>query len=217
MENPVTKSQLLRALGGAAFALDEPVQAYSVMKDAAPGLPDAFPVVANRLPDLLEALRQMETSLKAATDDEEKPEAKENYGAAIKLAEECRVQSGYLQDLFEAVEGATVEEVLCQLLEAAVAVMPAILGSEDALVEKLRQALAEVSQLKPSLEKPPKASGGVVTLNNYDKGTQFYHGGKGDQNHLSGSGVMITGKGATNHFGQGYAPRKFDRRTSDSG
>ncbi|KLU80988.1 hypothetical protein MAPG_00084 [Magnaporthiopsis poae ATCC 64411] len=179
-------------------------KAYSCIGDVAVGLPDAFPVVAKRLPDLLEALTEIKSGLEATTAGQEKPEAKEKHGAALQLAEACRVQAGYLEVLIEAAEGDTVEGVLRKLLEAAVDVAPALLGGDDdARVKKLREALAEVSQLQPSLEKPTKDRG-AVTLNNYDQGLQFYHGGEGDQNHNSGSGVMITGRGATNNFGQGY-------------
>lgn len=229
MENAVTKSSLSWALGEAIFALDKSAKAYSCIGEVAVGLPDAFPVVAKRLPDLLAALRGIESSLEATPADQEKPEAKEKYGAALQLAEACRVQAGYLQGLIEAVtpraagetikvrmaryraavekvEGGTVEGVLRKLLEAAVNVAPALLdGNDDERVEKLREALAEVSQLQPSLEKPTKDRGSV-TLNNYDQGMQFYHGGEGNQNHNSGSGVMITGRGATNNFDRGYGP-----------
>ncbi|RYP81457.1 hypothetical protein DL769_001970 [Monosporascus sp. CRB-8-3] len=211
MPGEATKSQVLRSLDEAAYAFKRTIKSCDAIQDVA-GLPEAFPVVAKRLSVLVALLESMKTYLETG---QETQEIKEKYTAVYQLAEVSRKQAGYLQDLFVAVtaandavpkleryrkavadgDGTRIESVLKDLLERAVNVAVAPLVGDD-LIKELQEALEEVAALKPSLKEDPK---GAVTLNNYSEGSQFYHGGKGNQNHCSG-GIQITGDSATNNI-----------------
>jgi len=211
MPGEITKGRLLGSLDDATRALQRAVASCAAVQDVK-GLPEAFPVVANRLPILPRLLESIEMYLKSG---QESNETKEKYSAVHQLAEECRTQARYLEDLFGAVtatkhdmpameryrkavsdgEGMRIESVLKDLLEQAidVAVEPFV---GDDVNKELQETLNEIAALKPSLK---EQAGGHTTLNNYSSGNQFQHSGQGDQNHCSG-GIQITGKGTTNHI-----------------
>ncbi|KAK3302954.1 uncharacterized protein B0T15DRAFT_538641 [Chaetomium strumarium] len=210
----ITKSQLLRLIDDAAYALKKTEKSFNTdnANDGFNGLPDAFPAVAKRIPVLSKALASVEAYI---GDREETQEVKEKYQDIRKLAKACQRDAGYLQDLFSAVtesnedapklkryrqavedlNGKRIETVGKELLEMALDTLaPPLVDAE--LVKELQDAVEEISKLKPSLKDEPK---GAVTLINHGSGSQFHHGGKGNQNQCLG-GVMVTGNGATNHI-----------------
>ncbi|OTA86001.1 hypothetical protein M434DRAFT_15977 [Hypoxylon sp. CO27-5] len=210
MGGQVKKDQVIRTLDNATYALSGALGQCTADQDFT-GLGDAFPVVAKRLPILLQTLESMKVSLGNA---EEKEELKKKYKAVSQFAEVCRSQAGYFQDIFAAIavndsvpklehyrnavadaDGARIESVMRKLLDQAVDVAAAPLVSDD-LIEKLEHAQDEVAALGPFLKDDHRGS---TTLNNYGGGSQFYHNGNGNQNHCSG-GVQVNGDGSTNHF-----------------
>ncbi|KAI1414900.1 hypothetical protein F5Y13DRAFT_10067 [Hypoxylon sp. FL1857] len=210
MPGEITKEMVLRTLDDANYALKKAVNSCKADQDFS-SLPEAFPVIAKHLPILSQTLESMSQYL---ADSEETNEIKQRYAAICRLAEMCRKQAGYLQDIFIAIAannaipkleqyrkavansgGIRIESIIQNLLEQAVevAVVPLV---GDALIKELQGAREEVAALGPSLKEDPKE---MMTLNNYGEGNQFYHGGTGHQNHCAG-GIQITGDGATNHI-----------------
>jgi hypothetical protein len=218
MQNPnvkmaITKSQLLRLLDNAAYAMGNTEKSLKtdVANDDFKGLPDAFPTVAKRIPVFRKVLKSVQSYI---VDGEETPEVKGKYPGLSKLAKSCQRDAGYLQDIFSAVtdsnedtpkleryreavvdgKGRRIETVGKELFKMALdTVAPPLVDAE--LVKEMREAFEEISRLKPSLKDGPK---GAVTLINNGSGSQFSHSGKGDLNTCSG-GIMITGRGATTH------------------
>ncbi|KAK4235191.1 hypothetical protein C8A03DRAFT_36976 [Achaetomium macrosporum] len=192
----ISKSQLPRLIDDAAYALKKTEKSFkrtektdAVIGDFK-GLPDAFPVVAKRVPVLPKLLDSIEAYISA---EKETQEAKERYAGVGKLAKSCQREAAYLHDLFSAVtdpdedvpkleryrqavadgNGKRIETVLKDLLEKALqAVAPPLIDGK--LVKELQEAFEEVSKLKPSLKEEPK---GAVTLISNGSGSQFYHGG----------------------------------------
>ncbi|KAI4861170.1 hypothetical protein F4820DRAFT_434583 [Hypoxylon rubiginosum] len=218
MPNEKTKAQVIRALKTATYNFTNAVNSCNDIQDIA-DLPEAFSVISKHLPVVSQTLNLMSQNLE---NGEETPEIKEKYTAVYQLAEMCREQADYLQDIFAAVtavEGATerleqyrdavngaddtrIESAMQNLLKQAVNVATVPLVDED-LVKQLQIARQEVAALRPSLKEDNK---GRVMLINKAGGTQFYHGGKGHQNHCSG-GIQITGNDAHNHI----ASDKYDQ------
>ncbi|OTA68562.1 hypothetical protein K449DRAFT_398919 [Hypoxylon sp. EC38] len=210
MGGQVKKDQVIRTLDNATYALSGALGRCNADQDFT-GLGDAFPVVAKRLPILLQTLESMKGHL---GNTEEKEEFKKKYKAVSQFAEICRSQAGYFQDIFTAIavndsvpkidhyhnavadaDGARIESVMRKLLDQAVNVAVVPFVSDD-LIEELERARDEVGALGPSLKDVHRGS---TTLNNYAGGSQFYHNGNGNQNHCSG-GVQVNGDGATNNF-----------------
>jgi hypothetical protein len=176
------------------------------------GLPEALYVTAKSLPLLSILLRSLETSL---GESEETKERGEKYEATYQFAELCQQQAKYLEAILKAVATddtsvtahekystavgengeVAVEGIMKTLLKRAISLADTQLADDD-LKSRLQIAFEEVDKLKPSLDEDSK---GNVSIKNFGAGNQFYHGGRGHQNHCSG-GIQITGNGATNHM-----------------
>ncbi|PFH55589.1 hypothetical protein XA68_17988 [Ophiocordyceps unilateralis] len=214
------EDQVLRSLDNALYTLKRTIKTSGDVQDVV-GLPEAFPVVIKHLLILFKILESIETFFKQQNRAEE--EMDDEYMAVYQLAEMCRKRAEYLQDLFDSVKttpnnptpkmeryrkvvtdsaDATIESVLKDLLEQAANLAAAPLVDDD-LANELRESLEEVAALKPSLDQDTNK--GSTALYNYSSGTQFYHGGPGNQNHCSG-GTQITGNNSTNHMSTSSNP-----------
>ncbi|KAL7949507.1 hypothetical protein V8C42DRAFT_341464 [Trichoderma barbatum] len=209
--NGPSKAQVARLLPIAAFVLDKTAESWASIHEIL-DLPEALYAAANGLPLLPIVLRALESCLKTG---EGTDELKGRYVAIIQFAEQCQKRVNYLNTIFDAVTmnddsttteekyrtaadkcgGVAIEVVMKDLLQRATNLAAALLTDED-LKAKLQAALDEVAKLKPSLA---EATRGYVSLQNYGHGNQFYHGGKGHQNHCKG-GIQNTGDGYTIHM-----------------
>ncbi|KAM0487200.1 hypothetical protein ACHAPX_000470 [Trichoderma viride] len=208
-----SKNSVITSLDKAAVDLQSIITTCSEITIA---LPDAFTVVAKNLPLLLKTIENIKKNLEEAR-IQEAQQLKERFAAVYQLSSRFQDRSEYLQALFEAISsskttpnidkyrevvieenGLRIEVVLKHLLQQTLDVATAPLVDED-LVNELKAAFDEVASLQPSLAEESKG----VVLNNHGLGNQFYHGGRGNQNHCSG-GIQVTGDGATNHIGGGY-------------
>ncbi|CAG9982112.1 unnamed protein product [Clonostachys byssicola] len=213
-----TKGQVLRSLRDAISSLKETTATCCNAIQENSDLHEAFLVVSRHLPCLLNTFTTIETHLKSQT--EEIPEIKEMYPDIRLVADEYRNPVRSIEDLFESVKGVKGEErtkryraavqecndrkvegVMLDLLERAIDIAQAPLVSDEQ-IEQLRNALAEIRKLPPSLE---DVTTGGFTMINHGSGNQFYHGGKGSMNYSSG-GLMVTGDNHNAHYSYSAGP-----------
>ncbi|KAK7422691.1 hypothetical protein QQX98_001479 [Neonectria punicea] len=218
-----TKTQALRQLETATFVLSRAIESCGTVGDNA-DIPKAFPAVGKRLPLLAEILRSIQAHLKSTT--AEADQTKDLYPDIKQLADECYQQIPHLQALFDTISttedsikkieqyrkavqgggGKRVEKVMIDLLDGVSLVAVEPLVSEEQ-IKMLQEALDEMKKLPPSLaDEDP--SGGTV-LYNYGPGNQFYHGGKGHQNHCSG-GFQVTGDNSGARYTYAEKPKEKD-------
>ncbi|KAJ0165518.1 hypothetical protein CTA2_10962 [Colletotrichum tanaceti] len=209
-----SKLQVLASLEDALRPLQRAAASCATLKEAT-DLPEAFSVVAKRLPVVVKVFTAVQAYLQTTAADA--PEAEGQYATLKKAADESFTQARCLENLLypvaskgdaasrlleyrKVVENGDVkmvEEVAKVLLESAQqAAKPPMV--DDQLLKELEEALDEVAKLKPSLN---GTRAGPASVNNYGSGTMFYHGGRGHQNHNAG-GFMITGENrdATYHY-----------------
>ncbi|KAL5617976.1 hypothetical protein FOVSG1_000198 [Fusarium oxysporum f. sp. vasinfectum] len=203
MSNPeVSKQQALRALETTIFVLGQAIESCCIA-ESAPDIPKAFSIVAKHLPAVEQVFSSARNHLKSSKEETE--QVKELYPVVKHVSDEGCGQVRFIENLFDTVtqdgekmeryasavkngDGKKVETIMVELLTNASLVAVDPLVSQDN-IETLQQALEEVKKLPPSLE--GDRSAGVV-LNNSGSGNQFYHGGRGNQNHCSG-GFQVNG------------------------
>jgi hypothetical protein len=212
----ISKAHAIRQVRKALSALQSAASAESsgtVIE--ATDLPQAFSVVARRLPLSVEIFTSLETYLGSVGEDKDNQELKNMYPVVKDVADACSHHVETLEVLFETVTqsdkntqdmltsyreavqyngGRLVEKVMLDLLKeiALVCVEPFATREQ---IQELQAALHEVQGLPPSLN---DVLGTGIVMNNTGSGNQFYHGGKGDQNNCSG-GLQVTG---VNHHAQ---------------
>ncbi|KAM0195663.1 hypothetical protein ACHAPA_008108 [Fusarium lateritium] len=201
----VTKTQVLRALDTSIFVLGQAIASCCTLKDAS-DTPKAFYVVAKHLPVIEQVITSARNQLKTGKDETE--QIKELYPVLKHVADESCGQVRSIQNLFDTVaqdgengtkmdcyalavkggDGKKVETLMVELLTNAILAAVEPLVSQEQIVI-LHGAWEETRRLPPSLEEDRDAG---VVLNNSGSGNQFYHGGKGNQNHCSG-GFQVNG------------------------
>ncbi|KAK4066603.1 hypothetical protein Trihar35433_7030 [Trichoderma harzianum] len=211
--NDSSKTQVTRSLSVAAFVLERTADSWATVQQVI-GLPEALYVVGKTLPILPILLKSLESSIKSS---EETKDLKENFAAVYRFAELSQQQAKYFDAIFDAIStadnhntkeekyriaaekygGKPIEAILKDLLQQAASLATELVADED-LKSSLQAAYDEVAKLTPSLAEGPK---GAVSVNNYGDGTQFYHGGEGNQNHNAG-GSQYNGNGCTFHVAQ---------------
>ncbi|RGP72616.1 hypothetical protein FLONG3_6624 [Fusarium longipes] len=200
-----TKPQVLRALDTTMFVLGQAMDSCAIDENAS-GIPEAFSVVAKHLEIVEQVLGSARTVLKSTKDESE--QIKELYPVVKHVADESCGQLRSIENLFDTItqdgetgtkieryakaikssDGKRVETIMVELLTNAslVAIQPLV---SQETIKNLQGALEEVKRLPPSLEEDRSAG---VILNNNGSGNQFYHGGRGNQNHCSG-GFQVNG------------------------
>jgi N-terminal domain on NACHT_NTPase and P-loop NTPases len=198
---------VVRALGKAIDPLKRAITTSEGVEEP-PGLPKAFPVVAERLPIALKVLTCIQTNLELKKTDQEIQSVQDAFLETIHAAGECTTLAGRLEDLFAEVEGSeddittkmnryrsavgsddTIEKVMKNLLGLLVQLAKAPpMSAED--LKELKEALEEVRKLPASLDTEARMG---PTLNNYGNGIQLGHFGTGHQNLNSAGGVQLTG------------------------
>ncbi|KAJ4863139.1 hypothetical protein T069G_04093 [Trichoderma breve] len=209
-----SKTQVTRSLSVAAFVLERTADSWATVQQII-GLPEALYVVGKTLPILPILLKSLESSIKSS---EETKDLKENFAAVYRFAELSQQQAKYFDAIFDAISTADnhntkeekyriaaekygrkpIEAILKDLLQRAASLATELVADED-LKSSLQAAYDEVAKLTPSLPEVPK---GAVSVNNYGDGTQFYHGGEGNQNHNAGGGHQYNGNDCTFHVAQ---------------
>ena len=168
-------------------------------------VPEAFKIVARRLPFVSEILRTIKTKFS------EFPDA---YSDIKQMADDSRSLSRRLDELFETVEpddgkpfieryrqavgkGEKLEGVMKELLSriSDVAKLPFALVSSDELAQ-LEDALKEVKNAPPSLDEDRPG----YNFNNWSSGIMPVHLGKGHVNIHSGNGVQFNGNPSGGEF-----------------
>ncbi|PCD46473.1 hypothetical protein AU210_001879 [Fusarium oxysporum f. sp. radicis-cucumerinum] len=203
MSNPeVSKQQALRALETTIFVLGQAIESCCIA-ESAPDIPKAFSIVAKHLPIVEQVFSSARNHLKSSKEETE--QLKELYPVVKHVSDEGCGQLRSIENLFDTVtqdgekmeryasavksgDGKKVETIMVELLTNASLVAVDPLVSQDN-IETLQRALEEVKKLPPSLEEDRSAG---VVLNNSGSGNQFYHGGRGNQNHCSG-GFQVNG------------------------
>ncbi|KAF5554737.1 hypothetical protein FNAPI_6333 [Fusarium napiforme] len=198
----ITKLEALRALDTVIFVLGRAIHSCCIGEDAS-GIPKAFCVLENYLLVTKQVFISGQSVLESRKDETE--QMRELYPIIKHVADEGCLQLRAIQRLFDAVtqegdklerytsavrngDGKKVETIMLELLTntTLVAVEPIVCQEH---IEALQRALEDVKKLPPSLEEDRSAS---VVLNNSGPGNQFYHGGRGNQNHCSG-GFQVNG------------------------
>ncbi|KAK7598590.1 hypothetical protein V3481_000213 [Fusarium oxysporum f. sp. vasinfectum] len=188
----VSKQQALRALDTTIFVLGQAIDSCCIAEGAS-DIPKAFSIVAKHLPVIEQVFNSARNNLKSSKEETE--QVKELYPAVKHVVDEGCGQLRSIENLFDTVtqdggkmeryasavknsDGKKVETIMVELLTNASLVAVEPLG-----------ALEEMKKLPPSLEEDRSAG---VVLNNSGSGNQFYHGGRGNQNHCSG-GFQVNG------------------------
>lgn len=213
--NNRTKLQVTRELSGAAFVFEKAAEQWANIDETA-DLPEALYIAPQALAYIPMLLRSLEGYI---IEIQEANALKEKYGEIYEFAELCQKQVTYFNSIFEAVTssgkfptrdekyrlaaekcgGLPIEVAVKELLQEAIN-LATLLSDEDGLKSELQAAFDKVDKLKPSLTQTPK---GTISVNHYGRGNQFYHGGRGHQNHCEG-GIQITGDNATNNLTKEY-------------
>ncbi|KAF5686271.1 hypothetical protein FCIRC_2989 [Fusarium circinatum] len=212
----VSKQQALRALETTIFVLGQAIDSCCIAEDP-PDVPRAFSIVAKHLPVINQVFSSARTYLKQSKDEAE--EIKELYSDIKHVADSGCGQLRSIENLFDTVtqdgekmeryataikngDGKKVETIMVELLTntSLVAVEP-LVSQDD--IKILQGALEEVKKLPPSLEEDRSAG---VVLNNSGSGNQFYHGGRGNQNHCSG-GFQVNGDNQNARYTYEEKPR----------
>ncbi|KAF4340920.1 hypothetical protein FBEOM_5156 [Fusarium beomiforme] len=215
----VTKPHALRALDTTIFVLGQAIESCCIVKDAS-DIPKAFCTVAKHLPVVEQVFSSVRSVLKLSK--EETDQMKELYPVIKHVADNGCGQLRSMENLFDAViqdgekmeryasavnngDGKKVETIMVELLTNAslVAIEP-LVSQED--IKTVQGALEEVKKLPPSLEEDRSAG---VVLNNSGSGNQFYHGGRGNQNHYSG-GFQVNGDNQNARYTYAEKPRADD-------
>ncbi|KAF4946531.1 hypothetical protein FGADI_11169 [Fusarium gaditjirri] len=198
----VSKQQALRALDTTIFVLGQAIDSCCVAEGGS-DIPRAFGIVAKHLPVVAQAFGSARDYLKQSKEDVE--QVKELYPVIKHVADEGCGQLRSIENLFDTVtqegekmeryasavknsDGKRVETIMVELLTNASLVAVEPLVSQDD-ISILQGALEEMKKVPPSLEEDRSAG---VVLNNSGPGNQFYHGGRGNQNHCSG-GFQVNG------------------------
>ncbi|KAL6789203.1 hypothetical protein J3E68DRAFT_414009 [Trichoderma sp. SZMC 28012] len=212
LSSEANRAQITRSLSVAAFVLERTADSWGAIQKII-GLPEALYVVGKTLPILPILLKSLESSIKS---NEETKDSKESFAAAYRFAELSQQQAKYFDAIFDAISttdnhntkeqkyriaaekcgGKPIEAILKDLLQQATGLAADLVADED-LKSSLQTAYDEVAKLAPSLAEGTK---GPMSINNYGDGTQFYHGGEGNQNHNAG-GSQYNGNGCTFHVG----------------
>ncbi|OPB44041.1 hypothetical protein A0O28_0023590 [Trichoderma guizhouense] len=213
ISNNPSKIEVTKLLKKAVFSFGNEAESWTTI-DETLDLPEALYVAAKGLPLISILLKDLESSL----DSKESDELKDKYTAIYRFADLCLKRIDYLKSIVKAVTspgdptpkeekyreaaetcgGIAIEAVMKDLLQRAINLATSCL-TDDYLKSSLQAVLEEVVKLKPSLEEGWR---GQVSLRNYGQGNQFYHGGRGNQNHSQG-GNQFTGNGYTLHMGSG--------------
>ncbi|KAK2683974.1 hypothetical protein RAB80_001920 [Fusarium oxysporum f. sp. vasinfectum] len=198
----VSKQQALRALDTTIFVLGQAIDSCCIAEGAS-DIPKAFSIVAKHLPVIEQVFNSARNNLKSSKEETE--QVKELYPAVKHVVDEGCGQLRSIENLFDTVtqdggkmeryasavknsDGKKVETIMVELLTNASLVAVEPLVSQDD-ISTLQGALEEMKKLPPSLEEDRSAG---VVLNNSGSGNQFYHGGRGNQNHCSG-GFQVNG------------------------
>lgn len=198
----VSKQQALRALDTTIFVLGQAIDSCCIAEGAS-DIPKAFSIVAKHLPVIEQVFNSARNHLKSSKEETE--QVKELYPAVKHVADEGCGQLRSIENLFDTVtqdgekmeryasavknsDGKKVETIMVELLTNASLMAVEPLVSQDD-IKTLQGALEEMRKLPPSLEEDRSAG---VVLNNSGSGNQFYHGGRGNQNHCSG-GFQVNG------------------------
>ncbi|KAF5706042.1 hypothetical protein FGLOB1_7641 [Fusarium globosum] len=213
----VSKQQALRVLETTIFVLGQAIESCRIAEDAS-DIPIAFSTVAKHLPVIERVFSSARVYLKQSK--EETDQMKELYPVIKHAADGGCGQLRSIENLFDTVtqdgekmeryasavkngDGKKVETIMVELLTNASLVAVEPLVSQDD-INILQGALKEVKRLPPSLE--DDRSAGVV-LNNSGPGNQFYHGGRGNQNHCSG-GFQVNGDNQNARYTYGERPKE---------
>jgi hypothetical protein len=215
----VTKPQVVRAFDTAIFVLHQVIASCPLLKEAS-DTPKAIYVVAKHLPVIEQIFTSARTQLNSGTDETE--QIKDLYPVMKHIADESCGQVRSLENLFDtvtqnseygtkieryalAVKGGDrkkVETIMLELLtNASFAAVEPLVSQEHIMI--LQGALEEVRRLPPSLDEDRDPS---VVINNSGPGNQFYHGGKGNQNHCSG-GFQVNGDNQNAQFTYAEKPK----------
>ncbi|KAJ4009563.1 hypothetical protein NW752_009156 [Fusarium irregulare] len=197
-----TKPQVLRSLDVVLFVHSQAVDSCS-LDEGSLDIPQAFYAVSKHLPIVGEIFRSVKSQLRGSTEETE--QTREMYLAIKQVADDGCAQLRALDFPFDTMtqegnkmeryasavkscDGKKVENIMVELLTSIslIAVEPFVSQEEK---KRLLEGLEEVKKLPPSLE-GDRAAG--IVLNNSGSGNQFYHGGKGNQNHCSG-GFQVNG------------------------
>ena len=200
--NAVTKPQVLRSLDTFLFVHGQEVDSCC-LEEGSSDIPQAFHVVSKHLAITGDIFGSVRTQLKAT--NEETEQMKEKFLVIKQVADDGCAQLRALEILFDTMtqegskmeryasavkgcDGKRVETIMVELLTSMglIAVEPFVSQEET---KRLLEVLDEVKRLPPSLEEDRTAG---IVLNNSGSGNQFYHGGKGNQNHCSG-GFQVNG------------------------
>ena len=198
------------------------VQRTSKLCDTLAGstdLPEAFPVVASRLPVVIEALFAIKQSVTTISLQRgTRAYEEERYSSVARMGREIGTQVTQLETLYKAVtltdgdqgtklaqyrmavgKGERLEKVMKKLLDSLIHGSTAALVGEE-FTSRLRAALEEVRRLPASLE---DGDSDRHSFTNYGSGNQFNHAGSGSMNANLGNGPQITGDAthATMNFG----------------
>ncbi|KAL7955692.1 hypothetical protein V8C34DRAFT_316237 [Trichoderma compactum] len=184
--NNWTKLQVTRELSGAAFVFEKAAEQWANIDETA-DLPEALYIAPQALAYIPMLLRSLEVTyfnsiFEAVTSPSKFPTRDEKYRLAA-----------------EKYGGIPIEAAVRELLHEAINSVE-VLSDEDGLKSALQAQFDKVDKLKPSLTQNPK---GTISVNHYGRGNQFYHGGRGHQNHCEG-GIQITGDNATNNLTKEY-------------
>ncbi|KAF5984632.1 hypothetical protein FCOIX_2521 [Fusarium coicis] len=224
MSNPeVSRQQALRALETSIFVLGQATDSCCIAEDAI-DVPRAFFIVEKHLPVVERVFSSVRTYLKQSKEETE--QTKELYSVIKHVGDGGCGQLRSIEHLFDTVtqdgekmeryasavksgDGRKVETIMLDLLTNVSLVALDPLVSQDN-IETLHGALEEVKKLPPSLEEDRSAA---VVLNNSGSGNQFYHGGRGNQNHCSG-GFQVNGDNQNARYT--YADKAKANEHSDS-
>ncbi|KAI1022936.1 hypothetical protein LB503_000043 [Fusarium chuoi] len=213
----ITKLQALRSLDTVIFVLGQAIDSCCINKDAS-GIPKAFCVLESYLLVIKQVFGSAHSALESRKDETE--QMRDLYPVIKHVADEGCSQLRSIESLFDAVaqegdrleryasavkngDGKRVETIMVELLTNTVLVAVEPMVSQEQ-IDALKGALEDAKRLPPSLEEDSKTG---VVLNNSGSGNQFYHGGRGNQNHCSG-GFQVNGNNENARYTYAEKPKE---------
>ncbi|KAJ5822597.1 hypothetical protein N7447_004937 [Penicillium robsamsonii] len=211
----ITKAHALRQIRKTLSALKTAAESCGTVIGAT-DLPQAFSVVAQRIPLSVDIFTSLDTYLDSVGEDKDNQELKDMYPVVKEVADACSHHIESLEVLFETVAqsdkntqdkltsyreavqyngGRLLEKVMLDLLRDTALVCVEPFATQEQ-IQELQAALQELQEISPSLK---DALGAAVVMNHSGSGNQFYHGGKGHQNICSG-GFQVTGDNHNAHY-----------------
>ncbi|KAL5083045.1 hypothetical protein Trisim1_002241 [Trichoderma cf. simile WF8] len=209
LQRDANKAQVAKSLSTAAFILERTADSFASIQEIN-GLPEALYTFGKTIPILPIFLKSLESSILNGEN-----ELEEKYATAYQFAELCQKEAKYFDAIFDAIASTDrysnkqekylivaenwgrrpIETVWKDLLLRAIG-FAAEFEIDDEIKPSLQAAFDEMVKVNPSLAEEEKKG---VVITNHGDGTQFYHGGKGNQNHCTG-GIQCTGDGYVIHM-----------------